>query len=81
MTLSSGGTYYWQAVYSGDSGNQTSTSTCGSETETVTSAVTPKPTKLKTQLHGTGSWNGRGESWDGDVITVFVERRSLTPPR
>ena len=61
MTLSSGGTYYWQAVYSGDSENQTSTSTCGSETETVTSAVTPKPTQLKTLLHGTGSWNGRAE--------------------
>ena len=35
------------------------------------------PTKLKTLLHGTGSWNGRGEWWDGDVITVF-EGTSVT---
>ncbi len=35
------GTYYWQAVYSGDTLNQSSTSSCGSETEVVNSpAVT-----------------------------------------
>jgi len=30
------GTYYWQVSYSGDSANEPSKSTCGSETETVT---------------------------------------------
>ena len=40
------GTYYWQASYSGDSTNAASTSTCGSEVETVTSATTTEPTSL-----------------------------------
>ncbi len=44
------GTYYWQATYSGDSANQGSTSTCGSEIETVTAA----PTAVGTSLSGGG---------------------------
>jgi tripartite motif-containing protein 71 len=39
VTLSTSGTYYWQASYSGDSANTASMSTCGSEVETVTSPV------------------------------------------
>jgi hypothetical protein len=39
VTLSTPGTYYWQASYSGDSANTASMSTCGSEVETVTSPV------------------------------------------
>jgi len=34
------GTYYWQAVYSGDGVNHSSTSTCGSEISIVTAPVT-----------------------------------------
>jgi hypothetical protein len=34
------GTYYWQAVYSGDGASESSTSECGSEVETVTAAIT-----------------------------------------
>ena len=41
------GTYYWQAVYSGDGLDQGSTSTCGSET----AVVTPK---ISTSLSGEG---------------------------
>jgi hypothetical protein len=41
VTLASAGTYYWQASYSGDSGNQPSKSTCTSEVETVTSGPPP----------------------------------------
>jgi serine protease len=46
------GTYYWQASYSGDSGNQPSASTCGpaGEVETVTRAAT----SLRTVLSGFG---------------------------
>ena len=36
VTLPSAGTYYWQASYSGDTNNATSTSTCQSEREIVT---------------------------------------------
>jgi uncharacterized repeat protein (TIGR01451 family) len=35
VTLSTPGTYYWQASYSGDANNAASVSTCGAETETV----------------------------------------------
>ena len=43
VTLSTPGTYYWQASYSGDSANTASMSTCGSEVETVTSPVVGPP--------------------------------------
>ena len=44
VTLSAPGTYYWQASYSGDTSNAASTSTCGSEIETVTGLPTPSVT-------------------------------------
>ena len=40
ITFSSAGTYYWQAVYSGDANNQGATSTCTGETQVVTVPVT-----------------------------------------
>jgi hypothetical protein len=40
VTLATPGTYYWQASYSGDPTNAASTSTCGSEVETVTPTTT-----------------------------------------
>ncbi len=39
VSLSTPGTYYWVASYSGDTNNVASASKCGSETETVTSPV------------------------------------------
>ncbi len=39
-TVTTPGTYYWQASYSGDSINSPSASTCGGEVETVTAAAT-----------------------------------------
>ena len=60
VSLSSPGTYYWQASYSGDPNNSASTSSCGSEVETVV-APTPQPTQIQTTLGGgslqTGWWN------------------------
>ena len=52
VTLTTPGTYYWQASYSGDPANAASTSTCGSEVETVTSATTP--VTVSTSLTGGG---------------------------
>ena len=43
VTLSTPGTYYWQASYSGDSANAASMSTCGSAVEIVTSPVVGPP--------------------------------------
>jgi hypothetical protein len=51
VALGAPGTYYWQASYSGDSANDVSISTCGSEVETVTS---PTATTTSTSLSGGG---------------------------
>ena len=52
VSLSTGGTYYWQASYSGDSANAASTSACGGETETVTTGTgIPTITTLTTRHH------------------------------
>ena len=63
VTLSSAGAYSWQASYSGDANNAASTSSCGSETETVASATTAQPTHIKTKLLGSGKW-------DEDILSV-----------
>jgi hypothetical protein len=39
VTLSTPGTYYWVATYSGDAGNNSSSSACGSEVETVVTSA------------------------------------------
>jgi hypothetical protein len=72
VTLAEPGTYYWQAIYSGDANNLTATSVCGSEVEIVT-PPTPEPTSITTSLSG-GAWTGH--DWNGfhdrDVVTVFA---------
>jgi hypothetical protein len=73
VTLSTAGTYYWGVTYSGDSGNETSSSTCGSggEVETVTtSTTTAQPTRLRTSLIGGHSTSGRDFRWEGRVVVV-----------
>ena len=66
VSLSSAGTYYWQASYSGDANNAASVSSCGSEAEVVV-VPRPMPTRIVTMLHGgtleTGWWND-------DIIVV-----------
>jgi hypothetical protein len=71
VSLSVPGTYYWQASYSGDSLDSPSTSTCGSEVETVTSPTKPQPTKLTTSLLGTDFFSGEWCWWVGRTVTVF----------
>ena len=79
VTLSTAGTYYWKASYSGDSANGPSTSMCGTagEIETVTPVTTPppppsaKPTKISTSLTGRGVFGGHLCWWPGDQVTVY----------
>jgi hypothetical protein len=74
VTLSTAGTFYWQASYSGDTSNGASTSTCGTagEVETVTGTTTkPAPTTLTTLLSGTGQGTNCWW-WCGNVITVYA---------
>ena len=68
VSLSAGGTYYWQAVYSGDTSNKPSTSACGSETEVVAPApatgsleickVAAPPLAGQTFPFQTATWSG-----------------------
>jgi hypothetical protein len=52
VTLSTPGTYYWEASYSGDADNAPSASTCGPGGEVET--VTPAETTVTTELSGDG---------------------------
>ncbi len=68
VTMTAPGTYYWQASYSGDSANSASTSSCGSEVETVT----PAPTTVSTLLLGQGVFGGGWCWWWGHALTVYA---------
>ena len=60
VTFSQAGTYYWQAVYSGDANNNGATSACTSEVVTIV----PNSVVINTRL------SGQGQS--GQHITVQV---------
>jgi hypothetical protein len=75
VTLSAAGTYYWGVSYSGDSSNQTSSSTCGTsgEVETVTAATTTaQPTRLRTLLTGGHDSTGRTFGWESRFVSVVT---------
>jgi hypothetical protein len=74
VTLSTAGTYYWQASYSGDPANTMSKSTCGAEgeVETITTPTTTvQPTSLATSLMGASQFGGSWLWWHGHFIAVF----------
>ena len=52
VTLSGAGKYYWRAGYSGDADNSLSTSTCGSEVETVSVSSSPPTCVLSSVING-----------------------------
>ena len=54
VSLGTAGTYYWQAVYSGDTTNVGSQSTCGLAGEIETVSPSPQPTSVTTSLSGGG---------------------------
>jgi hypothetical protein len=54
VTLNIPGTYYWQAVYSGDSANAGSESTCGPNGEIETVSAVTMPTSVSGALSGDG---------------------------
>ena len=58
------GTYYWQAVYSGDSLHEASSSTCGKEVLTVIAA-----TSIKTSLSGGGKAGESITVAEGSTVT------------
>jgi hypothetical protein len=80
------GTWNWTAIYSGDSGNNNASSTCGQETVTVTGSVPQGSCEgsgsISTLVSGTNviSYVPKG-SWDGSatgIDVVNVEGNSIT---
>jgi hypothetical protein len=75
VTLSTAGTYYWGVSYSGDSSNQSSSSTCGTagEVETVAAATTaPASTRLKTRLVGNAGSIRHEFRWERGIVAVVT---------
>jgi len=80
VSLSTPGTYYWQASYSGDAYNDPSTSTCGSEIEyvqapTVTTTALPggSPSVIPTTpMTDTATLTGVESSEAGGTMTYTV---------
>lgn len=74
VTLSTPGTYYWTASYSGDSSNEASKSSCGSEKETVTSPGTAPVVEDFCNASGTGSATAFGLTASGhnDLVVAYV---------
>jgi hypothetical protein len=68
------GTYYWQASYSGDSGNLGSKSTCGSEVETVSHPQGAGPTVdgIASAQHYDEATAALSTKESGDLIVAFV---------
>ena len=84
VTLSTPGTYYWQASYSGDSANASSASPCGAtgEVETVTAAppVVPGPPRDATAVAGNGqvtvSWTAPQSDGNSPITAYTVTASS-----
>jgi hypothetical protein len=74
VTLSAPGTYYWTASYSGDSSNKASSSSCGSEKETVTAPGTAPVVEDYCNVYGTGSATAYGLTASGhnDLVVAYV---------
>ena len=79
VTLTTAGTYYWKASYSGDPANAKSTSPCGveGEVETVTTPTPPPPatTTLSTSLSGGGK---TGTSISVPTATAVTDQATLS---
>ena len=80
VTFTTAGTFFWQAVYSGDANNLAATSVCTTETLVVspnapsiaTLLVPPGPVAIGTPVHRHGGVDGgdRDRGWDGDLHRV-----------
>jgi hypothetical protein len=75
VTLSTPGTYYWQASYSGDADNAPSVSTCGPSGAVET--VTPAETTVTTALSGGGQ---SGTAISVPAGTAVTDTATLSGP-
>jgi hypothetical protein len=81
LVFNTPGTYYWQAVYSGNTQNSAATSTCGSEILTVLATTTPPvPDQGTASLSGTvyndldkdGTQDGGEQGLAGWEVRLFT---------
>jgi hypothetical protein len=74
VTLSTLGTYYWTASYSGDPSNGASASACGAETETVAAATKPPVVEDSSNALGTTSVSTKGldTSQANELVVAYV---------
>jgi hypothetical protein len=72
VTLNTPGTYYWQAVYSGDSANSGASSTCGPNGEVETVQPGQTPISLATALAGGGKSGTSISVTAGTAVTDTV---------
>ncbi|MGD0314242.1 MAG: hypothetical protein ABSC90_17455, partial [Acidimicrobiales bacterium] len=77
VELSTAGTYYWQASYSGDATNESSITACGSEVETVVAPTGIEPTSIQTSLSGGGQ---TGSSISVTSNTNVTDTATLSGP-
>jgi hypothetical protein len=85
VTFTQTGTYYWQATYSGDSNNNGATSTCTSETVTVTALSPTISTTLSattipvdTLAHDTATLSGATPDASGTVTYQIYTENTCT---
>ena len=80
VTLSTPGTFYWQAAYSGDANNLAATSTCGSEivtvgkfTPSVSTTLSTSNTSTSTPVHDSATLSGASADAGGTATySVFT---------
>jgi hypothetical protein len=81
ITFSKAGTWYWQAVYSGDGNNATATSTCKEETltigqnsPTIATTLSKSRAEVGTAIHDSATLTGVTADAGGTVkYTVFSD--------
>ncbi|MHC1772824.1 MAG: sortase [Flexilinea sp.] len=85
VTFDAAGTYYWQAVYSGDDNNNGAISVCTSEILTVSESIgptpTPGPTPGPTAAPTTAPTPESGETTPGITTSKYLPKTGFSPNR
>jgi hypothetical protein len=87
VSFNSAGTYYWQAVYSGDANNNTATSPCTSEVltvgknnPTIATVLSTSSTSIGTPVNDTATLSGATSNAGGTVTyAVYSDSGCSTP--
>ncbi len=78
-TFNSAGTYYWQAVYSGDANNNGTSSTCTAITNEQLTVTSPATASVLVQGTSSPTTNITASSASTQLIAVYVHGNSGSP--